>query len=247
MTSLARGLEVIHAFQDAAGGRTMSEISARTGLSRAVVRRCLYTLQELGYVRAKRDTFQLEPKVLSLGCNYISSSSLPEASQPFLDELSRTTQETCSVGMLDGSDVVFVARAEVRRIMTVSMMVGGRLPWVCSSMGRVLLANLDSEQLASNLAEADLVAHTAHTAHTVKSKQELEDLLARTRQDGYSLVNEELEDGLRTLAAPVFGRSGSVVAAMSIGVPTARISQEQLLEHLPILKETASHLGAQVS
>ncbi|MEM8946449.1 MAG: IclR family transcriptional regulator C-terminal domain-containing protein [Planctomycetota bacterium] len=244
MTSLARGLEVMHAFNGATSGLTMSEISVTTGLSRAVVRRCLYTLQELGYVRSNRDVYQLEPKVLSLSHDFVSSSSLYTIAQPYLEEVSEQTKESCSLATLDGNDVVYVARAATRRIMTVSLTVGSRLPSFCTSLGRVLLAYLDADARNDILESIKIVSHTEHT---VKTKRQLKQVLAGVENDGYSIVSEELEIGLRSIAVPVFGRAGTVVAGMNVGAQAARVSEAQLLEHLPVLKRAAERLGVQVT
>lgn len=244
MTSLARGLEVMHAFDGARGGRTMSEISTMTGLSRAVVRRCLYTLRELGYVRSQRDVYQLEPKVLSLSHDYLSSASLPAIAQPYIEEVSEQALETCSLATLEGADIVYVARSSQRRIMSVSLTVGSRLPVSCTSLGRVIMAYLKDDERQRLVDTIELVAHTQYT---VKTKKAFESILKGVRRDGYAIVSEELEIGLRSLAVPVFGRGGEVVAGMNIGVQATRVSEEQLVSHLPILRQAAERLGSQVN
>lgn len=244
MTSLARGLEVLGAFAGATGGRTMAEISKQTGLSRAVVRRCLYTLLELGYVRSNRDVYHLEPRVLSLGQDYVSSSSLPVIAQPYLEEVSEETSESSSLATLIDTEIVFVARAATRRIMSVTLNIGSRLPAYCTSLGRILLANIDAEERERIIAKIDLVANTEYT---VRTKRELKRLLTKAKRDGYAAVHEEMEIGLRSLAVPVTSRTGVVVAGLNIGVQAHRVGEEQLLEHLPTLKRAAERLGAQVS
>src|SRR5215470_11505173 len=163
MTSLARGLHVIRAFAGVDRRLTIADVSRATGLTRAVVRRCLYTLRELGYAGTDGRTFFLLPKVLNLGYAYLSTAPMPIAAQPLLEEVSRTLDESSSVGVLEEGSVVFIARSATRRIMSVNLRVGSRVPSYCTALGRVLLAHLEPEQLTTQLSTADFRLHTKHT------------------------------------------------------------------------------------
>ncbi|MDG2221184.1 MAG: IclR family transcriptional regulator C-terminal domain-containing protein [Rubripirellula sp.] len=246
MTSLARGLGVLRAFADSDGELTVREICENTGLSRAVVRRCLYTLVEAGYVRHDDRRYQLDVKVLSLAKPYYSASrSLPALAQPFLDSLSQEIEESCSLAVLDGDDVVYVARAATKRIMTVSLNLGSRLPSSCTSLGRVLLSGMSNEALEAFLSRNPLVAHTAKS---ITSTHEWRDFIRQVKEQAYALVDEELEVGLRSVAVPVHGADGGIVAAMNVGVQATRISAQELKTRiLPKLRTAASMLSNQIS
>ncbi|MCH1503511.1 MAG: helix-turn-helix domain-containing protein [Verrucomicrobiales bacterium] len=241
MTSLARGLEVLQAFSGQTRTLKMAAISEVTGLSRAVVRRCLYTLSEMGYVRQSTDGYQIEPKVLALSQTYFSSSSLPKVAQPFLDEIRETLGESCSLAVLDGSQVVYIARSAAKRIMTVSLGIGSRLPAYCTSLGRVILAGLERDALEELLGKME---RKRHTEHTVIAIRELKQRIARVATDGYALVDQELEIGLRSLAVPVRSQQGKVVAAINVGVQATRISQRDMRSQmLPALQSAAQQVG----
>ncbi len=245
MTSLARGLEVLRGFSGAPRGLKMAELSRITGLSRAVVRRCLHTLQAMGYVRTDRDVFLLEPKILALGHSYFSSNSLPGTAQPFLEGVSHETQESCSLAVLDQDEVVYVARSATRRIMAVSLNLGSRLPAGCTSLGRVLLAQLSSAELEAYLARVKLVKLTEHTLTT---KRDLAAAIESARTQGFAIVSEELEIGLRSIAVPVFSAQGTAVAAMNVSVQAARVSAAELKSRvLPLLKRAAADLGSRLT
>lgn len=243
MTSLARGLEVLRAFGGGDGECSAAEICRATGLSRAVVRRCLYTLCESGYVSQSKDRFRLEAGVLSLAQPYVSEpKSLPTVAQPFLESVSQQTNESCSLAVIDRDDVVYVARSATRRIMTVSLMVGSRLPAGSTSLGRVLLANRPAEALNSYLQRNQLIAHTDKS---ITSKREFRAEIGRIREKGFAIVDQELEIGLRSIAVPV-KESGRTIAAMNIGVQATRISRSNLTNQLlPTLRATAQQLGEQ--
>jgi len=245
MTSLARGLEVIRGFSGAAQGVRMADLSRTTGLSRAVVRRCLHTLRTMGYVRVDRDLYFLEPLILSLGHSYFSSSSLPGTAQPFLERVSHETQESCSLAVLDGDNVVYVARSATRRIMSVSLNLGSRLPAFYTSLGRVLLAQLRPAVRASLLGRIRLEQFTPHTLVT---REELDEAIAVAARQGFAVVNEELEIGLRSIAIPVLSAHRGVVAAMNVGVQAARMSEKDLRTRvLPALRRAAKELGGQLT
>ena len=210
--SLARGLAVIRAFDASAPELTLSEVARATGLTRAAARRFLLTLADLGYVRTDGRLFALSPRVLELGYAYLSSLSLPEVAEPHLERLVAEVHESSSVSVLDGEDVVYVARVPTARIMRVAISVGTRFPAHATSMGRVLLAGLPDDALEEFLAGADLPRLTARTVSTADA---LRRELRRVRAQGWALVDQELEEGLRSVAAPIRDRSGDVIAAIT--------------------------------
>jgi IclR family pca regulon transcriptional regulator len=239
--SLARGLAVIEAFQDQPDGATVADIARRTGWSRAAVRRLLITLQLLGYATHTGSVYRLGTRILRLGFAFLSSQPLATLAAPVLEDLSAKIHESCSVSVLEGDEIVYLARSATKRVMSVNLSIGSRLPAWCTSMGRVLLAALPDEAVASLLAG---VALQALTPRTLIDKGELLAEIARVRQQGYALVDEELEVGLRALAVPIVTRSGRTVAAMNTGVHAARISRQELLERLlPELRKAAALLG----
>jgi len=215
--SLARGLAVIKAFDGAHPAQTLSDVARSTGLTRAAARRFLLTLAELGYVRTDGRLFTLTPRVLELGYSYLSALSLPEVAEPHLEELVQLVHESASVAVLDGSDVVYVARVATSRIMTVSITIGTRFPAFATSMGRVLLAALPAAELDHRLGEP-----RAFTERTVAEPAALRDLLGDVRAAGYSLVDQELEEGLRSIAVPIKDATGRVVAAANVSTHTSR-------------------------
>ena len=245
MTSLARGLHVIRAFSGVDRRLTIADVSRATGLTRAVVRRCLYTLRELGYAATDGRTFSLQPRILNLGYAYLSTAALPIAAQPVLEELSEQLGEATSVAVLDDGAVVYVARAATRRIMAVNLGVGSRLPAYCTSLGRVLLAAMPPEQATGELAKFELVEHTRFT---VTSRRRIEEILAETRAEGFAVNDQELEIGLRAIAVPVRNVVGATVAAMNISAQASRLTRRELVEEsLPLLKAAAERLGNQLA
>lgn len=208
--SLARGLSVIKAFDGEHPRRTLSEVARHTDLTRATARRFLLTLVELEYVRTDGSVFWLTPRVLELGYSYLSSLSLPEIAGPHLEALSAKVRESTSVSILDGDDVVYVARVPVSRIMTVSITIGTRFPAYATSMGRVLLAGLPDDALDAYLAR---VSFARLTGKTISTADRLRAELEKIRADGFAIVDQELEEGLRSLAAPIRDATGDVVAA----------------------------------
>ena len=243
MTSLARGLAVICAFSDHRRSLMIPQISELTGFSRAAVRRCLYTLAKLGYVSSGPRTFDLQPKILELGHAYLSSTPLAAAAQPILDRLCEAVRESCSVSILDGVDILYVARSSTTaRLLSVDLGVGSRLPAYCTSMGRVLLAFQSEERLREYFAQATF---TAHTKRTITSRAKLVDELADVRKKGHAIVDQELEIGLRSIAVPVRAKSGSVIAAMNVGTQAARVSIGELRGRIyPQLRAAAQQLSA---
>jgi IclR family transcriptional regulator, pca regulon regulatory protein len=246
MTSLARGLAVVCAFSDHRRSLTIPEISEATGFSRAAVRRCLYTLAKLGYVSPGPRTFDLEPKVLELGHAYLSSTPLVPAAQPILERLCEAVRESCSVSILDGTDILYVARSSTTvRILSVDLGVGSRLPAYCTAMGRVLLAFQAEARLREYFAQAKF---TACTKRTLTSPAKLMEQLVEVRKKGYAIVDQELEIGLRSISVPVKAKAGTVIAAMNVGTQAARVSIAELRERIyPELQKAARHLSILLS
>jgi IclR family pca regulon transcriptional regulator len=245
--SLQRGLAVIRAFDADHPQLTLSEVARATGLTRAAARRFLLTLVELGYVRTDGRQFSLRPRVLELGYAYLSGLTLPDVAAPHLEELVARLHESSSISILDGHHVVYVARVPTKRIMTVAISVGTRFPAYATSMGRVLLAALPPDALEQYLAEAVL---EPLTANTVTDPARLREILAGVAAQGYAIVDQELEEGLRAVAAPIRGAQDTGTAAINVSVHASRVSVEQLrADIVPALLETAaqieSDLGAQ--
>jgi IclR family pca regulon transcriptional regulator len=241
MTSLARGLAVIQAFSQRQRELTVSQISAKTGFSRAAVRRCLYTLAKLGFAATDDSRhFHLRPRVLALGHSYISSMPLAATAQPILENVSRILHESCSIATLDRTDIVYIARANVTRIMSIDLVVGSRLPAFCTSMGRVLMAELPAEKLEEFLARVEF---KRYTERTVANAEKLRQILRLVQRNGYSIVDQELESGLRSMAVPIHDAAGRVVAALNVGAHAQRISIQDLqVRFLPHLKAAAQEL-----
>jgi IclR family pca regulon transcriptional regulator len=243
--SLDRGLAVIRAFDAEHPELTLSEVARVAGLSRATARRFLHTLVGLGYVRTDGRLFALRPKILELGYSYLSGLSLPEIALPHLERLVEQVRESSSVSVLDGDDVVYVARVPTKRIMTVSIRVGTRFPAYATSMGRVLLAWSAPDRLDRYLASVKL---RALTSHTVIDGQTLRAELEAVRERGWALVDQELEEGLRSVAAPIRDRSGLVSAAVNVATSVARYRREELIEHVvPHLLATAELIGTDLA
>jgi IclR family pca regulon transcriptional regulator len=235
--SLERGLAVIRALSIPGQGRTLSDVARDTGLTRASARRFLLTLEQLGYVRAEDRRFALTPRALELGYAFLSSLTLPQIAQPHLRELVEHVHESSSVSVLDGGDVVYVAREPTQRIMTVSISVGTRFPAYATSMGRVLLAALDEPELDHFLEHAVL---TPLTAKTLTTRSSLRREIHRVRKQGWALVDQELEDGLRSVAAPIHNGSGEVVAAINLSTHVSRRTPQKIrAELLPPLLAAA--------
>jgi IclR family pca regulon transcriptional regulator len=241
MTSLARGLAVIQAFSQRQRELTVSQISAKTGFSRAAVRRCLYTLAKLGFAASDDSRhFHLRPRVLALGHSYISSMPLAAMAQPILENVSRILHESCSIATLDRTDIVYIARANVTRIMSIDLVVGSRLPAFCTSMGRVLMADLPAEKLDEFLARVEF---KRHTERTVANAEKLRQILRLVQRNGYCIVDQELESGLRSMAVPIRDSAGRVVASLNVGAHAQRVSIQDLqVRFLPHLKAAAQEL-----
>ncbi|WXL25492.1 IclR family transcriptional regulator [Ectopseudomonas mendocina] len=245
MASLARGLAVINAFQERKRQLTIAQISHRTEIPRAAVRRCLYTLMKLGFATTDGRTYSLLPKVLTLGHAYLSSTPLAVSAQPYLDRLSEKLHEACSLATLEGEQILYIARSAIpQRLISVDLSVGSRLPAYCTSMGRVLLAAMDDDQLHDYLANAELQPKTSRTLCT---RDELWDCLQNVRQQGWCIVDQELEQGLRSLAVPVYDSAGHVLAAMNISTHAGRVPASELEKrYLPMMLNASRELSSQL-
>jgi len=235
--SLERGLLVIRAL-GSPEPQPLSAVARTTGLSRAAARRFLLTLEQLGYVRQARGRFALTPRVLELGYAYLSSLTLPEVAQPHLERLVEQVQESSSVSILDGDDVVYIARVPTRRIMSVTISVGTRFPAYATSMGRVLLSGLPQEKVDAALARAD---RRRFTARTITRTEELRKAIEQVRRQGYAIVDQELEVGLRSIAAPIRDPAEAVIAAVNLSAQASRTTVADMKRRLlPPLRETAA-------
>lgn len=241
--SLARGLDVIMAFDAEHPAMTLSEAAVRTGLSRATSRRLLLTLAELGFVRVTGSLFTLTPQILRLGTAYLSGLGLPQIAQPHLEELSARLGESTSAAVLDGTDITYVARVATRRIMTVGITVGTRFPAFATAMGRVLLSALPPAELGGYFARADLKPATQRTVH---DEAALREILDATRAQKWSYVEEELERGLCSLAAPVVDGSGEVLAAINVSTTTHH-DEVTLARYRDALLATAEQISEDVA
>ncbi|MFD5002019.1 IclR family transcriptional regulator C-terminal domain-containing protein [Streptomyces mutabilis] len=240
--SFERGLAVIRAFDADHPALTLSEVARAAELTRAAARRFLLTLADLGYVHTDGRLFRLTPRVLELGYAYLAGFTLPQIAEPYLEQLVAQVRESSSLCVLDGDDVVYVARVPTSRIMTASITVGTRFPAHLTSVGRVILADLPDAEIETRLARADL---RPHTARTLASADALRAELRRVRRQGYALVDQELEDGLRSVAAPVRDRDGAVVAGVNIAVHAGRNSVESVRRDLlPHLLATVARIDA---
>ena len=240
--SLERGLAVIRAFDRSHPELSLSEVAVATGVTRAAARRFLLTLAELGYVRSDGRFFSLSPRVLELGYAYLSSLSLPEVAEPHLERLVAEVNESSSVSVLDAFDVVYVARVPTSRIMTVAINVGTRFPAYATSMGRVLLAGLPDDELEAYLNDIRL---ERLTARTISSAAALRAELQRVRAQGWAMVDQELEEGLRAVAAPIRDRAGRVVAAVNVSAHASRTTLERMRRDLvPPLVAAAARISA---
>ena len=213
--SLARGLQVLRAFNHGRRRSTLSEIAAQSGLARAVARRNLLTLQHLGYVATQDRHFFLTPRVLELGYGYLASLDLTDLAQEAMERLSQRVNESSSMAVLDGDEIVYVARVPVRRLMSVALGVGSHLPAYVTSMGRVLLAAKSPNELKSWLQTHSFRPITPHTLH--KTRALLAEIL-RVRRQGYAFVSQELESGLCSIAVPIRSASGQVVCGLNVSL-----------------------------
>jgi IclR family pca regulon transcriptional regulator len=243
--SLSRGLTVLQAFNAERPAMTLADMSRATGLTRATARRLLHTLVTLGYVCTDGRTFELTPRVLDLGFAYVSSLQLPDIAQPFMEELSDRVHESVSASVLDGTQIVYVARVNTQRIMGISLAIGSRLPAAWTSMGRVLLAGLEGGALDEFLGRLVVAGPTAQSISDVES---LRSEIDSVRAQGYALIDQELEVGIRSVAAPLRDRRGRTLAAVNVGTHAARVTLKELRGViLPDLLSTARSIEAQLA
>lgn len=239
--SFARGLEVIRSFSADAPQQTLSEVAARAGFTRAGARRILLTLQSLGYVETDGRHFRLTARILDLGFAYLSSLPIWNLAEPMMEDLVQQVRESSSAAVLEGLDIVYVLRVPTHKIMRTNLGIGSRLPAFWSSMGRVLLAALPEDALQARLAA---LTRTRHTAHTVIDDASLLARIGEARQQGWCLVNQELEEGLISIAAPLVDRAGRTVAALNVSGQANRTSEAQMRETmLPALLAAAQAIG----
>jgi IclR family pca regulon transcriptional regulator len=243
VSSLARGLAVITAFSAETPSMTLTEVAEKIGLTRATARRFLLTLETLGYVRSTGKEFALTPKVMELGFSYLSSLGLTDVVTPHLATLSSQVHESASAAILDGHEIVYIARSAGRKIMQVQITVGTRFPAYATSMGRVLLADLAPEELEGVLDASTL---TSLTANTTTNTRDLAAEIARVRQQGFAFVDQELELGLRSLAVPIRGRGGRVVAALNISTGISLTVEQTIEALLPPLRECAARIETEL-
>lgn len=239
MGGLAKGLAVIETFTTERPRQSITEVAAASGLDRATARRCLLTLAHHGYADWDGKFFTLTPRVLRLGTACLATMPMPQIVQPFLDRLSEGIGQSSSVSVLDGAEIVYIARAAQKRVMSIALNPGSRLPAYCTSLGRVLLAALPEAEAGALLSSAPL---PARTPHTLTSPEALMAELARIRAQGHAIIDQEVEIGLRSVAVPLYNARGVVVAAMNVGV-SASIPPEALVkDYLPALLAVQAEL-----
>jgi IclR family pca regulon transcriptional regulator len=238
--ALARGLEVIRSFDRIHVKQTISQISERTLLARPTVLRLLLTLEELGYVRSQNNLYSLTPKVVDLGMAYVSALGLYGAAKPHMENLSMAVDQTVSLAELDGSDIVYTARVEVPKIVSVGVTVGARLPSASTALGRILLADVSDTELRDILRTPTMSMFIPRTHFTA---EEIRPRLQLVREQGWAESDEDLQYGVQAIAAPIRGDDGRVVAAIGVGTHTSEISKEIVRErYLPLLLSTAQEI-----
>jgi IclR family pca regulon transcriptional regulator len=240
IAALGKGLAVIESFDEGHSVQSITDVARRTHLERATARRCLLTLARLGYATYDGKFFRLTPRVLKLGHSYLAATPLPRIVQPFLERLSTATGESASAAVLDGTEILYIARASIRRVMSMNLSPGARLPAYCTSMGRVLLAALPAP------AALDALQRSERRALTPNTKTDLDELvaeLAKVRSAGFALIDEELEIGLRSIAVPIRDSRRQVVAALNIGGQASLLTASRCAEFLPLMNETRDGIG----
>ena len=241
--ALARGLDVLACFDADHRRMSLTDVATAVGLPRPTARRLLLTLEELGFVRSCGGMFELTPRVLTLGTAYVAALGLWDIARPHLEALVGRTGESSSMAQLDGSDIVYVARVSVPKLIALRVDIGTRFPAVQTSQGKVLLAALPSDDLAAVLAEPSRAGLPPYSG---RSPEQLRDELTEVRARGWALADDELAPGVRSVAVPVRDGSGAVRAAMNVTVHAAETSREQLLQHhLPLLLRTAGDVSAE--
>lgn len=240
INGLVKGLAVIACFDEEHASQSITDVSNRTGLERATARRCLLTLTQLGYATYDGKFFRLTPRVLNLGHSYLAATPLPRLIQPFLEELSAKINESSSAAILDNAEILYIARASYRRVMSINLGAGARLPAYCTSMGRILLAALPPAQARTILDGSDLVSYTH------KTKSDLDAItteLAVVAAQGFAVIDEELELGLCSIAIPLYNAQGDIVAALNVGAQSARASTSHMIaKFLPLMRKIQSEV-----
>ncbi len=245
MTTLAKGFAVLSLFSRERPSLTLSEAAAAADLSRATARRILRTLTNLSYVEQQGRQFSLAPEILKLGFSYLATQNWIERARPLMKELSDRFRESCSAAILQGTDAVYVARVPAGRIMSVAISIGTRLPAFHTSIGRVQLGFLDDDEIWRRLRSFRV---EAYTPSTIIDMQALFERIRDDRAQGFSIVDEELERGLRSIAVPIVDRSGQVVAALNLSTHSTRTTRNEMRERfLPALRETATLVSATIA
>jgi IclR family pca regulon transcriptional regulator len=241
--ALARGLEVITAFAPNRPAMSLTEVATATGLARPTARRILLTLEELGYVRTDGAGYALTPRVLDLGVAYVRSMGLWDVARPHMERLSARTNESCSIAQLDGSDIVYVARVAVPKIVALAVQIGTRFPALQTSLGKVLLAAMSTAEVDAVMAEP---TRSGLVPRWQPDRAERDAALREVRARGWALTDEQLTLGIRSVAAPLRNGSGQVIAALNVNTHAAETSVEHLVEHhLPLLLHTAGEISAE--
>jgi len=239
MGGLAKGLAVIETFTADRPRQSIAEVSAASGLDRATARRCLLTLAQQGYADWDGKFFTLTPRVLRLGTACLATMPLPQIVQPFLDEMSEEVGRSSSVSILDGEEIVYVARAAQKRVMSIALMPGSRLPAYCTSMGRVMLAALPEGEVRAILGPGPL---PCRTARTLTDPAAVMAELAQVRAQGFAQIDQEVEDGLRSIAVPVLNARGRTVAAVNFGLPATEPVEHIISQYLPALRKVQADM-----
>ncbi len=240
ISSLAKGLRVIECFSAEASRLSITDVARKTGYDRATARRCLLNIHAEGYADYDGKFFTLTPRVLRLGMGALASLPLPQIVQPWLDQLTEQIGQSCSVSILDGAEIVYVARAAQRRVMSIGLMPGSRLPAHCTSMGRILLAALPENEARAVIDGSDL---TPHTPFSLTDPEDIMARIAEAREAGYALIDQEIEVGLRALAVPVLDGRGAVVAALNTGMAAMHPDPQALIsDYLPRLQKVQAGL-----
>jgi IclR family pca regulon transcriptional regulator len=237
---LIRGLAVLECFDEDHARMSITDVAQRTGLERATARRCLLTLAHLGYATYDGKFFQLTPRVLNLGHSYLAATPLPRLIQPFLDELARATSESTSAAVLEGTDILYIARAATRRVMSINLAPGARLPAYCTSMGRTLLAAMPPDDARAILERSELIAYTPRTRADMAG---ITTELGVVAAQGFAVIDQELELGLCSIAVPLFDARGAVVAAINIGAQSARAPVSRMIaQFLPLMRKVQAEV-----
>lgn len=239
--AFARGLAVIQSFGPNSPSQTLSQVAESTGLDRAGARRFLLTLEKLGYVRREGRSFHLTPRILELGYSYLSTLPLRSIAEPIVRELVQEVNESSSVSVLDGSDIVYVVRVPVKKIMTITLSIGSRIPAYCTAMGRVLLGGQPAVVMKQLLKDSEI---TRHTRYTITSRPEIIKVIEADHDKGWSMCNQELEEGICSIAVPLLDREGQIAAAMNITANLSRTTPAEMVsKFLPKLKKAAEKVN----